>query len=208
MTVVLAKCLRCGTQQRILEQNYQKHNRKGGDYCQHCIKDTFHHLTGTPLHSVWVGMRRRARDESDKNYGGRGIGVSPEWEDFSKFYEDMAASYQEGLWLERIDVNKGYSKKNCTWTTPFLQQANKRTNRKFMFEGEEMHLAELCRRTGLSKIRLTSRLSKGMSVDEAVRDARNSTYGTGRNTVKDRMGRLGKSGTSTTLSTAGRTIAS
>lgn len=60
------------------------------------------------------------------NYGGRGITVCEEWIDSpAKFIEDMESTYQDGLSLDRIDNDKGYSKENCKWSTRTEQNINK-----------------------------------------------------------------------------------
>lgn len=38
----------------------------------------------------------------------------------------MNDTYKEGLSIDRIDNNKGYSKDNCRWTTRTVQARNKR----------------------------------------------------------------------------------
>jgi hypothetical protein len=136
-------------------------------------------MTHTRIWRIWNGLRNRARDLTDKNYGGRGITVCPEWSDFDTFYEDMSPGYSDDLTIERIDVNAPYCKKNCRWATNMEQQVNKRNNRVVTYQGETMHLAELVRRSGVTKIMLTMRLNRGMTGDEAVQDAKNSSYGKG-----------------------------
>lgn len=177
MTNTLAECLHCGKVSEILEQNVAKHNRLNRKHCGHCITETFHYLTNTRIWRVWHGMKYRTKDMTDKNYAGRGIGLCPEWEKFENFYRDMCEGYSRHLTIERIDVNGPYSKANCRWATNMEQQSNKRTNRNLEYEGEVIHLAELCRRSGVSKMMLTMRLSRGMSAEQAVRDARSSRYG-------------------------------
>lgn len=194
MTVISAKCLSCNMVMDILEQSFQKHNRLGRKHCQHCLPDSFHYLTNTRIWRIWMGIKTRVEDTSDKNYGGRGIEMCPEWKDFRVFYADMLEGYSDDLTIERIDVNGPYSKWNCKWVTMFAQQANKRTTRYLTYQGAKMHLAEIRRVSGVSKTKLTIRLNSGMTADEAVADARASTYGTGRHAKKGRM--------STTLLTA------
>jgi len=63
------------------------------------------------------------------NYGGRGIKVCEEWKDFMQFYRDMGIR-PDNHSLERIDVNKGYSKNNCEWATKSKQCLNKRSTGK------------------------------------------------------------------------------
>lgn len=186
-TVVIAKCLRCGRDAIYLRQNVIKHNRLQRTHCAGCVSDKHHRMTGTRIWSIWQGMRARSRDTHDKNYGGRGIDVCPEWHDFSRFYEDMSIGYSDELTIERIDVNKPYSKSNCRWASNMEQQANKRNNRYVIYLGEKMHLAELVRRSGVSKMMLTMRLNRGMTADEAVTDAKTSHYGKGPRAAKRRM---------------------
>lgn len=77
------------------------------------------------LRSIWSGIHWRCRS-NHPNYGGRGIGVSQEWSDFEAFARDMGARPSRCHSVDRIDVNKGYSKDNCRWADPKQQAANKR----------------------------------------------------------------------------------
>jgi hypothetical protein len=63
--------------------------------------------------------------EAYHNYGGRGINVSDEWHDFEAFYKDMGDK-PEGLTLERVDNDAGYSKDNCVWASRKAQVRNSR----------------------------------------------------------------------------------
>ena len=47
-----------------------------------------HGMTGTSLYNVWCSMRQRCKNENDQryaDYGGRGISVCAEWDEFEKF---------------------------------------------------------------------------------------------------------------------------
>ena len=93
-----------------------------------CITKT-HGMSGNRQYSIWNDMRRRCRKEHNrayKNYGLRGIDYPSKWETFDGFWEDMGDSYRDNLTLERIDVNKGYSKDNCCWVPKEEQAKNKR----------------------------------------------------------------------------------
>jgi hypothetical protein len=175
--IVNVVCLTCGTEQVMVKQNAIKSNRLNGQHCAQCINTTFHRMTNTRIWSIWQGLKWRAQDQLDKNYGGRGITMCPEWEDFKVFYADMSETYQDNLTIERIDANRPYSKENCRWATNMEQQSNKRNNRVVIYKGEQMHLAELCRRSGCSKMMLVMRLNRGMTADEAVADCALSLYG-------------------------------
>lgn len=190
MTLTLAKCSSCGTVAKILLQNVQKHNRLRRKHCAACMFAGAHRMTDTRLWRIWKGMLDRclcpaARDF--KHYGARGIAVCARWRNsFPTFWEDMSTGYADGLTLERKNVNGPYSKRNCRWASNREQQANKRTTRFVMYQGERMHLAELCRRVPFSRCMLTIRLNQGMTADEAVSSCKSSTYGVGKDRVKRR----------------------
>lgn len=74
------------------------------------------------LSNVHNNIKSRCNNSKDKAYymyGGRGIKISSEWEKFEIFYKDiMELGYREGLEIDRIDNDKGYSKENCQLLTP------------------------------------------------------------------------------------------
>lgn len=94
-------------------------------------KLTIHKKTvggNSKIYRIWANMINRCTNPKASNwkwYGGRGINVCNEWKTFNNFYIDMGECPQDKT-LDRIDVNKGYSKENCRWADWATQVANKR----------------------------------------------------------------------------------
>lgn len=110
-----------------------------------------HGMSHTPEHRAWQHMMDRCYKEKVErypNYGGRGIVVCERWHDFQNFYADMGSS-DEGLTLDRIDVNGDYDRSNCRWADR-LTQANNTTQNVFVSWGERrMTIAEWSRELGM-----------------------------------------------------------
>ena len=79
-------------------------------------------------YQCFMDMKQRCHNKKNKyyaSYGGRGIDVCLRWQSFDNFIEDMGLK-PDGLSLDRIDNNKGYSKENCSWATKTQQVRNTR----------------------------------------------------------------------------------
>jgi hypothetical protein len=110
-----------------------------------------HGLGGTRIYNIWKKMMYRCYKESDPYYycyGGRGITVSEEWHDVTQFAADMGEPPKGGS-IERVDVDKGYSKANCIWL-PHRFQSKNRTGWKHTEEGKR-RIGEATRKRNLAK---------------------------------------------------------
>ena len=97
--------------------------------------NTKHGQSGTRLYTVWQGIKARTTNPNNKRYaayGGRGIKLCDEWNDFNTFSEwakasgyDEDAPYGECT-IDRIDVNGDHEPNNCRWVSLSVQAKNKR----------------------------------------------------------------------------------
>lgn len=134
-------------------------------------RNTSHGLSGTKTYRVWKNMRARCSTPTDSDYadyGGRGIKVCDEWEDYPAFLADMGEC-PEGMSLDRVDVNKGYSADNCRWATAKQQARNKRSNHFISAFGETRTLAEWAEKYGLESSLIRYRIKAGWPTEDAVK---------------------------------------
>lgn len=131
-----------------------------------------HGLAGTPIYTVWSGMKRRCMNSKNQDYadyGGRGIKVCDRWmNSFEAFYEDMADKYEPGLTLDRIDVNGNYDPLNCQWSTHLEQGNNKRNTRKIETEWGKITIRRASELSGLPITTIRNRIFKKWPVAEVL----------------------------------------
>ena len=133
----------------------------------------------TPEYHTWKSMRgrcNRVTDKSYENYGGRGIGICDEWNDFQRFFSDMGPKPTPHHSIDRINNNKGYSKDNCRWATSIMQMNNTRRSRLVNYNGKVFTTAEVAKMTGVRSCTIRYRMDKGLSIDEAVSLPLHSVY--------------------------------
>lgn len=69
----------------------------------------------TRIYSLWSNLAHNIANPKSKAY--KGIPLSPRWQEFALFHEDMGEEYEEGQILQLVDPNLPYSKENCRWVT-------------------------------------------------------------------------------------------
>jgi hypothetical protein len=73
-------------------------------------------------------MRQRCTNSKHpkfKHYGGRGIKVCPQWENFAQFERDVGPHPGKGWTFDRKDNNDGYHKGNVRWASYKTQNRNR-----------------------------------------------------------------------------------
>lgn len=88
-------------------------------------RNKIHSMCHTDEYNIWRDMKKRCKDKNNPIYGGKGISVCNEWEDFLVFYNDMGAKPGTKSSLERVDNSKGYCKSNCIWADRSTQSAHR-----------------------------------------------------------------------------------
>jgi hypothetical protein len=125
--------------------------------------NTTHGLSMTNAYKSWQNARARCTNPNNKDYkhyGDRGIGMEPDWAaDFAVFYAEMGER-PDGFTLERIDVNKGYVRGNCTWVPKAQQNNNKRNSHFVTYNGKTQTIADWSKETGIPFKKLQERLAK------------------------------------------------
>lgn len=125
---------------------------------------TTHGMRKTKIYGVWSAMKRRCANKNTKayhNYGGRGITVCDEWQEFTSFYNWVKVSgYNDTLTIDRIDNEKEYSPSNCRWVSRKVQANNTRVNVWYEYNGQKKTLSQWSDVCGISYGTLESRLHK------------------------------------------------
>ncbi len=121
------------------------------------------------LYETWKNMRRRCSDPKNKRYaqyGGRGITICPEWDDYAVFREwAMSHGYADDLTIDRIDVDGNYCPENCRWATTNEQMNNMTKNRMITYRGETMSMSRWAERLGISYGTMNHRIQRGWSME-------------------------------------------
>lgn len=112
------------------------------------------------LYGIWKNMKRRCNNPKDSHYdtyGGKGIRVCEEWNEYEHFknwayangYDD-SAEFQKCT-LDRIDNDGDYEPSNCRWVDKIAQANNTSKNHHVELNGVKMTIAEFARAMNISK---------------------------------------------------------
>ena len=132
-----------------------------------------HGLSRTRLYYVWRDIKNRCYRRSMpvyKWYGGRGIRMCDEWKnDASAFISWCKANgYEDGLQINRIDNNKGYSPDNCRLVKRKVNLRNTSANVRIQFDGMNLTVIEWSEVLGISANCIYQRLNAGWDIATAL----------------------------------------
>lgn len=145
-----------------------------------CISNP-HGMFGTRIYNVWRGMKERCYVEKSHSYplyGGRGIKVCDEWQEFIPFMEwAYSNGYDESAprgqcTIDRIDNDGDYEPSNCRWVSMSVQANNKNSNVFVEYKGVIDTISNQARRNGLSPSIVEDRRIKGKKGDDLFKDKR------------------------------------
>lgn len=130
---------------------------RGGTVCCGCErkgKPNFKIRSKYPVHlrKVYQSIIDRCYNKKDASYsyyGGRGVRVCDEWRKSKKVFCEwaLANGWEKGLQIDKdIKGGKLYSPETCIIVTSLVNNNNARGNKKMMFDGDSLTLAEIARR--------------------------------------------------------------
>lgn len=128
-----------------------------------------HGQTGTRVYRIWKAMRVRCNDKNAREYnryGGRGIHICDEWNEFSSFSNwAYANGYSDSLSIDRVDNDGSYSPTNCRWADKKTQSRNRGDYINKRADG--VLWIDVAAAHGISMVRYYGRLNEGWSREEA-----------------------------------------
>lgn len=124
------------------------------------------------LYYRWAGIKQRCTNPNHsryKDYGGRGITICDEWLFYEPFYAwAMENGYEEGLEIDRINNNIGYSPDNCRFVNRISNSRNKRNNVFLELNGRRFTISEWSEISGIDQKIIQKRLKRGWDAGAAI----------------------------------------
>lgn len=125
------------------------------------------------LYNIWHSMRLRCLTKGYRDYkyyGGRGVTVCKEWDDYAAFRAwAVSHGFRKGLTIDRKENDLGYAPHNCKWATMAEQSENKCSVIMVEFRGERGPLWRFAERMGMDKALVRSRVRmQGWSAERAL----------------------------------------
>lgn len=142
-----------------------------------CLKKTARVTNGAnrggkriPEYGVWASMKERCSNPKQKQfdrYGGRGIRVCDDWQNFDGFISDMGHRPTPEHTIDRIDNDGNYEPGNCRWALMSDQANNKSTNIFVAIDGVKLSLTQWSRKAGIHHMTVRYRATRYFEGDLA-----------------------------------------
>jgi len=160
----------CGEKAKV-RLSHLRHNRVKSCGCLH---GEDHGDSGTPLHTIWRGMKSRVKKyhKDSHLYYDRDITVCDKWKRSYTEFKRWAVrnNYKEGLTIDRIDNDKGYEPSNCRFVTQEINNENRRVTKRIKYDGKEKPLTKVLREKGMKHKygTISGRIRRGWNADDAI----------------------------------------
>ncbi len=161
----------CGKETTVLASRARTGKTKSCGHLRTLAYNRTHGQRRTRLYSIWCNMRARCGNKNrpaHKNYGGRGIVVSPLWSDFSVFAMHVGEPPTPTATLDRIDNESGYVPGNVRWAERRTQARNTRQNQWVTIDGRTQSLYDWCEEVGIAPGSVYRRVKQGESFQSAI----------------------------------------
>lgn len=162
----------CGGEKIIPEGRLKSHKALRCGHCRGTHRESVHGRV-TPENETWRQMKSRCVNPNHQfysRYGGRGIKVCDRWiESFDNFLADMGRRPTLAHTIERKDNDGNYEPGNCKWATRQEQANNRSSNTRLEHDGKTQTIAQWAREKGTSPSVICKRISRGMSVKDALK---------------------------------------
>lgn len=139
-----------------------------------------HGYTGTKIHNKWRDMMKRCYKPYASNYelyGAKGIDVCESWHTFENFLDwAMKNGFVEGMSIDRLNPDLGYSPENCEVVTLFenIARSSRRSNygRNKLIKMSDQMLSEIKDRLAKGETQTSLAMEYGIhqsTISKAVR---------------------------------------
>lgn len=122
-------CGRAAVAKGLCDTHYRRFRKTGNP---NKTINSMHGMRRSPEYGVWCHIKSRCENQDDpsfEHYGGRGIRLCAEWQDFKQFLKDMGRRPYPKSQIDRIDNDDGYRPGNCRWTDAATNNQNRRSTK-------------------------------------------------------------------------------
>ncbi len=138
-------------------------------------RNTSHGLSKTKTYKIWSGIQTRCLNPNSSGYpkyGAKGVTICERWNDYENFLADMGEC-PDGMSIDRINNDLGYSPENCRWVDMKTQQNNRTNNNVITINGETKTFSQWADISPVSRNTIRNRINSGWCESDAIMTPRN-----------------------------------